>query len=94
MMLPEHKECIQTYRQSLNKRERPVLCEQQIEQLSYKIAESMTNHKRVTVLVYDPYEQKMVRGTIQTIDRQLRRLKLLDGDDVSWIAFDDIMDIS
>lgn len=94
MVLPEHRERMLERRKNLKRKAKPILDEQRLKELSETVSEAVVRRLKVSVTVYDPFGEFTVTGEIVNIDPQLRRIKLADGGNVSWIPLEDIMDVS
>lgn len=64
MILPEHKEAILQYNRDLNKKIRPILDEQRIEELVRTISVSVFTEKPIRILLFEVYEDREVIGRI------------------------------
>lgn len=89
MILPEHKERIQEWRQRRNQRSRPELDEQELEHINAAIAWSLQTREPVRLKMYDPYEELALIGVVERVDRQLGRIRV-NGD---WFKIDDIIGV-
>jgi hypothetical protein len=89
MILPEHKEELQAWRRRRERRSRPELDEQEKERIDAALNWSLRTRKPVTVRVYDPYEDQIVTGVVERVDRLLRRIRV-DGE---WFAIGDIIGV-
>ncbi|MGM1050517.1 MAG: YolD-like family protein [Bacillota bacterium] len=67
------------------KRVKPVLDEQEQQRIEELIIESYRGELEITVVVFDPMENIKLHGMVTTIDQQLRRIKLHQGDEWQWI---------
>ena len=76
MMLPEHKERINGHRETLGRKERPVLDEQEMEELALKVGESLETGRPVTLKLYGEYGDRMVTGVVTKVDPQAGRIRL------------------
>lgn len=86
IILPEHRARLQEQHRQLQRRDRPQLDEQELEQIQQRLTESQEQRKAVKVRVYHPYERRFVTGRVETIHQQRRRI-LVDG---YWIGMEDI----
>ncbi len=94
MMLPEHKEAILERWKKITKKNRPSLDDQRLQELSRLITEAVESQSGVELTLHDPLENPFVHGTIQQVNKEQRKVKLVDGKNVMWIPFEDIMEIS
>ncbi|MDQ0114380.1 YolD-like family protein [Paenibacillus harenae] len=86
MMLPEHKVEINAHAHERNRRKRIVLDEQEWEDISRVIGESLQQRTLVTIRLYHPFEDLMVEGVVDRID-QMRRRFMVDGE---WFEIRDV----
>ncbi|WJH37093.1 YolD-like family protein [Paenibacillus sp. CC-CFT747] len=93
MMLPEHRERIITYRRDVNIKEKPILDEQRIIELVRVISEAIFTDTKVSVTVFDEYENTVLIGCIDKIDTHNKHIKLIHNDDFTWINLQNIIDI-
>lgn len=92
-MLPEHKETIIHHRQEYGRRSRPVIDEQEWEQIGNRLLESMLEHVAITLDMYDPFESCQLTGTVLDIDIQSKRVRLLLDGEKQWVRIDDILNV-
>ncbi|WP_027415930.1 YolD-like family protein [Aneurinibacillus terranovensis] len=93
MMLPEHKEAYIRHQQNLQKKKLPLLDEQEIDRLSYLIAHSMLTGKKITVTLFDDFEERKISGKIHNIDQQKGTIKLSNEMGRNLISFHEIINI-
>ncbi|MEK3698223.1 YolD-like family protein [Paenibacillus sp. FSL R10-2199] len=55
------------------------------------IGYSLVKQEQITIVLFDPYKDLMVRGVVVQVDRQLRRIKFQSEVDYSWIKIDDVI---
>jgi hypothetical protein len=91
MMLPEHKERIIGHRESLKRKERPVLDEQEMEELALKVGESLETGRPVTLKLYGEVEDREVTGVVTRIDPQAGRIRLRTAQGDVWAALRDVI---
>lgn len=95
MMLPEHKARIREHQRELQKRAKPMLDEQQIALFSQTISDAMKQNRSLKVQVFHPYQDRYVTGKVQKIiPGQHQQLKLVSDEDIQWVHFADIIDVS
>ncbi|RIX59291.1 YolD-like family protein [Paenibacillus nanensis] len=78
MMLPEHKARINQLSLEQKKRPRAHLDEQEWEQISKSVNDSLSNHKEISIKIYHPVEVLIVTGMVDRIDKLNSRFKV-DG---------------
>lgn len=86
MMLPEHKTAINAHAESLKERRRIELDEQEWEQISRAIGESLQLRQQITIQLFHPVELLTVIGIIDGVDKQNGRF-MVDGE---WFPIGDI----
>lgn len=92
MMLPEHKELLQQHQQHIIKKSKPILDEQEIEQLESNIQMALSLQSLVQVTLFHPYEAVIVTGTIQKVDPYTKQIKLITSKgSVEWVPLDNII---
>nr|WP_285855653.1 YolD-like family protein [Paenibacillus camelliae] len=85
-MLPEHKQMYEDYVASLDCRERIELDEQEVEQISRALQQSMQYKVPLSIRMYDPFERVQVIGVVENISKRYGQYKV-NGD---WFSVDDI----
>nr|WP_260866401.1 YolD-like family protein [Paenibacillus xylanexedens] len=56
---------------------------------------SFQERHSVTLTVFNPFDDEVMREVVTSIDRQTRRVKLVHGDeDCSWIQIEEIINAS
>lgn len=91
MMLPEHREAYNHYMVRKDPRPRPVIDEQEWQQIGQVLQDSFNQHVRVTLELYDPYEEKQATGFVTVINMFRREIKFQQNDDWEWVRFKDIL---
>jgi hypothetical protein len=91
MMLPEHKERIVGHRESLKRKERPVLDEQEMEELALKIGESLEAGRPVTLKLYGDFANREVAGVVTKVDPQAGRIRLRTATGDVWVKMRDVI---
>lgn len=94
MMLPEHREVYNSYMTHKDKRSKPMIDEQEWQQIGEVLMESLKEHTKVTLTLYDPYEDKQASGFVTVVNTFRREIKLRFEDEWEWIKFDDILSVS
>ncbi|MFV9510035.1 YolD-like family protein [Tepidibacillus sp. LV47] len=93
MMLAEHRQLLNERLKEAERKEKPILDEQQKEWIAQSVSEAIANDLKVTITLFDRYKEIKITGKILKIDPQLRRLKITYQDEYTWIKFDDIIDV-
>ena len=91
MMLPEHKEEIVRHRETLGRKERPELDEQEAEELARRIGEAMETGRPIALTLYGELGSREERGVVAKLDPQRGRVRLRTDEGDVWIAFRDII---
>lgn len=86
MMLPEHKVALNEYDREMKKRQRTELDEQEWEDVSRIVAESMQHRVEISVRMFHPTEKLTVVGIVDRVD-QLKGRFMVDGE---WFSIKDI----
>lgn len=86
MMLPEHKVAINEHEISLRQRQRVELDEQEWEQVSLSVTESLQQRLPVKLRLFHPAEELIVIGIVDRVDQMKGRF-MVDGE---WFAIRDI----
>ena len=86
IMLPEHKERYEDFVASLDRKERIELDEQELEQISRALQQSMQHKVPLSIRMYDPFERVQVIGVVENISRRYGQYKV-NGD---WFNVDEI----
>ncbi|NIK75703.1 hypothetical protein FHS15_000803 [Paenibacillus castaneae] len=86
MMLPEHKVAINEHEKALRQRQRVELDEQEWEQVSRSVTESLQQRQPVTLRLFHPAEELIVSGIVDRVDQMKGRF-MVDGE---WFAIGDI----
>lgn len=95
MILPEHREAYLVHMHELNRREKPVLDEQEWQLIGQVLMESYQERVSVTLTVFDPFDDMVMRGVVDRIDQQRKEIKFVRGEeDYSFIAFKNIISVS
>jgi predicted RNase H-like nuclease (RuvC/YqgF family) len=93
-MLPQHKEAILDDFKRQQRKIRPSLDRQQLDYIASAIARSALDQTLITITVYDELagESSLV-GVVKKMDQQLLRIKVVSGDSIEWIPFEDILNV-
>ncbi|MFC4387188.1 YolD-like family protein [Gracilibacillus marinus] len=94
MMLPEHKEVLVKHQQQLNKKKKPIVDEQQLEEFSLVIQEALEYDFPVAVRLFHPYREDMKIGKIKKIDMFTHELQLICQEGIIRINVQDIVHLS
>jgi hypothetical protein len=93
MMLPEHKSRIIRDERETLRTIKPILDEQKLEEIECTLALSLRAHVRVTVVLFDPFERKLLSGFVTSIHTHSREFKLQWAEEWKWVNVDDILEV-
>ncbi|SFG82412.1 YolD-like family protein [Sporolactobacillus nakayamae] len=94
MMLPEHVAAIREGYKNLDKIDRPILAEDELEAINRTLKEATQNHKPVDLSYYKDGFIKQKICYINRIDLVYRRLTVSDMYGLKWhYDFEDVMDV-
>lgn len=88
MMLPEHKERIIEVNQQLERRTRPILDPQKWEEINERLSEASQTGEEITLVLWDPCENRKISGAIVKLDILARRI-FIDG---QWVKLASILE--
>lgn len=94
MMLPEHKERILQRKREQHRKDRPILDEQEVTEISSAIWGSMNVGWEITLTIFGEYVDREVTGRVEKVDTQLQQVKIITGEDFEWIAFRNVIKVS
>jgi hypothetical protein len=94
MMLPEHVEAINQHRGDLKRVKQPILDEQEIEEISRKLGESLTEYVPISLSLYKAGFIEVISGIVQKLDQGSREITLSDYEhEHHKITFDNIVSV-
>lgn len=90
MMLPEHKERIIKSKSNhlMERRTRPILDTQKWEEINELLSEACQTGEEITLVLWDPYEDRKVVGTIVKLDILAYRIFIAG----QWVKLAGIVD--
>ena len=91
MILPEHKQRLNDNLKSLNKRKKPELDEQEMEEFARMIGESYERKTEIRLTIFDEYTDREETGYVVRVDRQRGRILLQTDQGDEWIDFRMVM---
>ncbi|APO43361.1 hypothetical protein BS614_04370 [Paenibacillus xylanexedens] len=95
IILPEHREAYLAQEALQRRRGKPVLDEQEMQHIEEAIFESYQECKSVTLTVFSPFDDEVLRGVVTSIDKPSRQIKLVRGEeDYSFIKIEEIINAS
>ncbi|MCM3038153.1 YolD-like family protein [Paenibacillus motobuensis] len=91
-ILPEHKEAMKRQSREATRKTRPILDGQELEQIQQVLSESFHEHRRITLRIFDEYDNVEISGIVTTIQTYRREIKLSTAlNDWQWIGMSDIL---
>jgi len=92
--LPEHKEAMEQQDHERKRRTRPVLDDQELEQIQRLLAESFHEHRRITLRLFNEFDDVEIEGIVTAIHTYRREIKLaISRDKWQWIKIADILSV-
>lgn len=92
IILPEHREGFLNDQKEQERRGKPVLDEQEMQLIEEAILESYQERRSVTLTVFNPFDDEVMRGVVASIDKPNRRIKMVRAEeDYSWIKIEEII---
>ncbi|WP_342409786.1 YolD-like family protein [Paenibacillus sp. FSL R10-2778] len=92
MIMPEHKNRMLDDILNEEIRKKSDLDPQALAEISQVFAQSMEDHSPITLTLFDPVEDKEIRGIVMRVDQQLKQIKLrISDDDWEWIKMRDVL---
>ncbi|GAE34372.1 YolD-like family protein [Halalkalibacter akibai] len=88
MFLPEHKQALLQRKEELKKVEKPSLDEQELEEISQIVLDSLKHELDVKVTYWKDGFFRELTGIIDKVDLQLKRIKVKIGEEIDFIAID------
>src|SRR5699024_9385192 len=92
MMLPEHVEAVKDVFAEEERKEKPILDEQQKMEVDANIMRALRDDLLIEITYYAAFDYRLVSGNLMSADVFQRFVKL-DDDCMTEIKFDDILDI-
>ncbi|MFD5020013.1 YolD-like family protein [Paenibacillus sp. NPDC058367] len=90
MIMPEHKNRMLDDIHNEEVRNKPDLDPQALTEISQVLVQSMEDHSPINLTLFDPVEDKELRGIVMRVDRQQLKLRTSD-DDWEWIEIEDVI---
>ncbi|PAF31845.1 YolD-like family protein [Paenibacillus sp. 7516] len=81
IILPEHRERLLEHKREQQRREKPVLDEQAIEEIVRALAVSYAEKMMVDLILFDPFKYESVSGIVIGINRSQNKVNLLLEED-------------
>ncbi|GIO22410.1 YolD-like family protein [Oceanobacillus sp. J11TS1] len=96
LMLPEQVELLRKMREERDRKEKPILDEQQIEENGFQLMMAHKDNLLVEIKHYKDYDFRFYQGYIDRInyqDKYINVVEKLGGSDFVKIKFEDIMEV-
>lgn len=93
MVLPEHREAILEYRKDLNKKQKPDMDEQELQEIDRKLRDSMQWKQPVSIIIFGEFEDRELSGEITYVDPYLKRVKVEFEDGYEWVDLVDVVNV-
>lgn len=93
MMLPEHVQALVQQQINENRRERPELDEQQVEELGWQLQEAIESKTPVEITLFGEFRDRTIVGVVTKVDTRYMRVRVEYEDDYDWIPVGDILGI-
>ncbi len=93
MMLPEHREQLLHEKRQEKKFHPPLLDEDQLQQINRAILEAIAHKRTVTVTYAETYGPARIRGWIEQVKPDEKRLKIVNKEHRLVLSFERILDV-
>lgn len=93
MMLPQHKERIKADQKEETKRKKPILHEDELEEMARNIAEYAHNKEHVAVTIFGTYKDSIIEGLIIEVSEQRKAIRIQSEHGKRWIRLLEIMNV-
>lgn len=93
LMLPEHVERLLRQTKEWDKKEKPQLDSQYVEELNRKMMAAFLGKKKVGLRIFGKWQDRYLTGQITHIDPDGRRVKLKTEEGFFWVKLDDVLDV-
>ncbi|WP_405131920.1 YolD-like family protein [Paenibacillus sp. FSL H8-0317] len=91
MILPEHREAMLRHQREQQRRGKPIMDEQAIEEIVRALAESFHEKTQVDLVVFSPFDDEHYSGVVIGINQQSGRVNLLLEDGKKEITIAEII---
>lgn len=92
MILPEFREAYLNEMKEQERRGKPVIDEQEVQLIEQAILESYHERRSVALTVFSPFDDEVLCGVVELIDKPNRRIKIVRGDeDYSFLKLEEII---
>lgn len=87
MMLPEHREEIIKHRREVHIQPKPVLDDQELQEISSAVYSSFIQRTPISLIIYSEYESRTVTGIVLRVDSTSHQIRI----DSEWVKQEDII---
>ncbi|WP_339194537.1 YolD-like family protein [Paenibacillus sp. FSL P4-0176] len=91
MILPEHREAMLRHQREKQRRGKPILDEQAIEEIIRALAESFHEKTKVDLVVFSPFDDEYYSGVVIGINQRMGRVNMLLEDSEREIPIAEII---
>lgn len=94
MMMPEHVEMLNKLWEEENDIEKPILSEDQLQELNQTIADACEYRTTVDLQYHKNKRMHVATGTIENMRPQQKQILVETEDGLDYLSFDEIVDVS
>lgn len=97
MMMPEHVELLNQLKEKQNRKQKPILDEQQLEENGFQLMMAHKDNLLISIKYYDNYDYNNIRGYVDKInyqDKYVSVVKRITSEDNIRINFDVILEVT
>ncbi|MEK3788729.1 YolD-like family protein [Paenibacillus sp. FSL K6-1230] len=91
-MLPEHSERIRRHYIEEQRKEKPILDDQEVQLIEQALVDSYNHRQPVTLKLFGPFEDVEITGVVTALNSSRREVKLLDEvGEYQWVELGEIL---
>lgn len=87
MMLPEHKEQIIKHRNELHIQSKPILDDQELQEISSAVYSSFIQRTPISLTLFDEFQNQTITGIVKRVDSNGNKIQI----ESEWIKYEDII---
>ncbi|OPG99000.1 hypothetical protein B2I21_07550 [Chryseobacterium mucoviscidosis] len=91
LIMPEHRDAFLAQEREQQRRGKPILDEQAIEEIVRALAVSYNEKARIDLVVFNPFEDEPVSGVVIGINQRNNKVNLLLDEDIREISIAEII---
>lgn len=91
MILTEHRDAYLEHMHQLNRREKPVLDDQEVQMIERAIVDSFNKRCVIDLTLFDPFEDEKISGVVISFNTSTREVRLLLNEEYKWIKISEIL---